>query len=72
MGRITPTPERTMTPAVGSIHSALDLEPPIRERALRGQVTAGRDRIPLVAGDGDYEPMVRQLLQDSFEVTLLY
>lgn len=24
-----------MTPAVGSIHSALDLETPIRERALR-------------------------------------
>jgi uncharacterized LabA/DUF88 family protein len=32
----------------------------------------GRDRITLVAGDGDYEPMVRQLMQDSFEVTLLY
>jgi hypothetical protein len=25
-----------MTPAVGSIHSALDLETPIREQALRG------------------------------------
>ncbi|MBO1077141.1 NYN domain-containing protein [Roseomonas marmotae] len=32
----------------------------------------GRDRITLVAGDGDYEPMVRQLVQDGFEVTLLY
>jgi uncharacterized LabA/DUF88 family protein len=25
-----------------------------------------------VAGDGDYKPMVRQLVQDGFEVTLLY
>jgi uncharacterized LabA/DUF88 family protein len=32
----------------------------------------GRDRITLVAGDGDYEPMVRQLMQDGFAVTLLY
>lgn len=32
----------------------------------------GRGRITLVAGDGDYEPMVQQLVQDGFEVTLLY
>ena len=32
----------------------------------------GRDHITLVAGDGDYEPMVRQLVQDGFKVTLLY
>jgi uncharacterized LabA/DUF88 family protein len=35
-------------------------------------VQPGRDRITLVAGDGDYEPMVWQLVQDGFEVTLLY
>jgi uncharacterized LabA/DUF88 family protein len=32
----------------------------------------GRDRITLMAGDGDYEPMVRQLVADDYEVTLLY
>lgn len=32
----------------------------------------GHDRITLVAGDGDYEPMVRQLVEDRFEVTVLY
>lgn len=31
-----------------------------------------QDRITLVAGDGDYEPMVRQLVADRFQVTLLY
>jgi uncharacterized LabA/DUF88 family protein len=41
-----------------------------RDAYLLGQ--PGRDRITLVAGDGDYEPMVRQLVQDGFEVTLLY
>jgi uncharacterized LabA/DUF88 family protein len=41
-----------------------------RDAYLLGQ--PGSDRITLVAGDGDYEPMVRQLVQDGFEVTLLY
>jgi uncharacterized LabA/DUF88 family protein len=41
-----------------------------RDAYLLGQ--PGRDRITLVAGDGDYEPMVRQLVTDGFEVTLLY
>ncbi|RKK04681.1 NYN domain-containing protein [Pseudoroseomonas wenyumeiae] len=41
-----------------------------RDAYLLGQPR--RDRITLVAGDGDYEPMVRQLVQDGFEVTLLY
>ncbi|WP_207419923.1 NYN domain-containing protein [Roseomonas haemaphysalidis] len=31
-----------------------------------------RDRITLVAGDGDYEPLVRQLVADRFHVTLLF
>ena len=31
-----------------------------------------RDRISLVAGDGDYEPLVRQLVADGFRVTVLY
>jgi len=31
-----------------------------------------RDRITLVAGDGDYEPVVKQLVADSFAVTVLY
>ena len=31
-----------------------------------------RDRITLAAGDGDYEPMVRQLVADRFHVTVLY
>ena len=31
-----------------------------------------RDRITLVAGDGDYEPAVRQLVADGFAVTVLY
>ncbi|WP_458094199.1 NYN domain-containing protein [Roseomonas sp. WA12] len=31
-----------------------------------------RDRITLVAGDGDYEPTVRQLVADGFQVTVLY
>ncbi|WP_458094240.1 NYN domain-containing protein [Roseomonas sp. WA12] len=30
------------------------------------------DRITLVAGDGDYEPTVRQLVADGFPVTVLY
>jgi uncharacterized LabA/DUF88 family protein len=41
-----------------------------RDAYLLGQPR--RDRITLVAGDGDYQPMVRQLVQDGFEVTLLY
>jgi uncharacterized LabA/DUF88 family protein len=41
-----------------------------RDAYLLGQPL--RNRITLVAGDGDYEPMVRQLVQDGFEVTLLY
>jgi uncharacterized LabA/DUF88 family protein len=41
-----------------------------RDAYLLGQ--PGRDRITLVAGDSDYEPMMRQLVQDGFEVTLLY
>jgi uncharacterized LabA/DUF88 family protein len=41
-----------------------------RDAYLLGQ--PGRDRITLVAGDGDYEPVVRQLVADGFEVTLLY
>jgi uncharacterized LabA/DUF88 family protein len=41
-----------------------------RDAYLLGQ--PGRDRITLVAGDGDYEPMVRQLVDDGFEVTLVY
>ena len=32
----------------------------------------GQDRITLVAGDGDYEPAVRQLAADGFAVTVLY
>jgi hypothetical protein len=32
----------------------------------------GRERITLVAGGGDYKPMVRQLVEDGFEVTLLH
>ncbi|WP_338661203.1 NYN domain-containing protein [Pararoseomonas sp. SCSIO 73927] len=31
-----------------------------------------RDRITLVAGDGDYEPAVTQLVADGFAVTVLY
>jgi len=31
-----------------------------------------RDRISLVAGDGDYEPVVTQLVADGFQVTVLY
>ena len=31
-----------------------------------------QDRITLVAGDGDYEPVVRQLVADRFQVTVLY
>jgi hypothetical protein len=31
-----------------------------------------RDRVTLVAGDGDYEPVVRQLVADRFHVTVLY
>lgn len=31
-----------------------------------------RDRISLVAGDGDYEPLVRQLVANGFRVTVLY
>ena len=31
-----------------------------------------RDHITLVAGDGDYEPVVTQLVADSFAVTVLY
>ncbi|WP_161993828.1 NYN domain-containing protein [Muricoccus nepalensis] len=31
-----------------------------------------RDRITLAAGDGDYEPLVRQLVADGFRVTVLY
>ena len=31
-----------------------------------------RDRITLVAGDGDYEPVVSQLVADGFAVTVLY
>lgn len=31
-----------------------------------------RDRITLVAGDGDYEPAVRQLVADGFAVTVVY
>lgn len=31
-----------------------------------------QDRITLVAGDGDYEPLVRQLVADRFHVTLLF
>ena len=31
-----------------------------------------RDRFTLVAGDGDYEPTVRQLVADGFAVTVLY
>ena len=31
-----------------------------------------RDRITLIAGDGDYEPTVRQLVSDGFQVTVLY
>ncbi|MFC0385980.1 NYN domain-containing protein [Muricoccus vinaceus] len=30
------------------------------------------DRITLVAGDGDYEPVVKQLVTDRFAVTVLY
>jgi hypothetical protein len=41
-----------------------------RDAYLLGQ--PGRDRITLVVGDCDYEPMVRQLVQDSSEATLLY
>lgn len=41
-----------------------------RDAVLLGQT--GRDHIALSAGDGDYEPMVRELVADSFEVTLLY
>jgi uncharacterized LabA/DUF88 family protein len=40
-----------------------------RDAYLLGQ--PGRDRIALMAGDGDYEPMVWHLVQDGFEVTLL-
>ncbi|WP_169742783.1 NYN domain-containing protein [Muricoccus aerilatus] len=31
-----------------------------------------RDHITLVAGDGDYEPVVKQLVADGFTVTVLY
>ena len=31
-----------------------------------------RDRITLVAGDGDYEPVVTQLVADGFALTVLY
>ena len=31
-----------------------------------------RDRITLVAGDGGYQPVVRQLVADRFHVTVLY
>ena len=31
-----------------------------------------RDRITLVAGDGDYEPTARQLVADGFQVTVRY
>ena len=31
-----------------------------------------RDRVTLVAGDGDYEPTVQQLVADGFQVTVLY
>ncbi|MBI0539072.1 NYN domain-containing protein [Roseomonas sp. KE2513] len=31
-----------------------------------------RDRITLVAGDGDYTPAVEQLVADGFAVTVLY
>lgn len=31
-----------------------------------------RDRITLVAGDGDYAPAVEQLVADGFAVTVLY
>ena len=41
-----------------------------RDAYRRGE--PGRDRITLVAGDGGYEPMVRHLVQDGFEVMLLY
>jgi hypothetical protein len=41
-----------------------------RDAYLLGQ--PGRDRITLMAGDGDYEQMVRQPVQDGFAVTLLY
>ncbi|MBB5696444.1 NYN domain-containing protein [Muricoccus pecuniae] len=30
------------------------------------------DRVTLVAGDGDYEPLVRQLVEDGFAVSVLY
>ena len=33
---------------------------------------ARRDCITLLAGDGDYEPLVRQLVADGFRVTVLY
>jgi uncharacterized LabA/DUF88 family protein len=44
-------------------------------RICRDAYLLGRpaqDRVTLVAGDGDYEPMVRQLVADGFEVTVLY
>ncbi|WP_208776366.1 NYN domain-containing protein, partial [Roseomonas marmotae] len=54
----------------------LQIDPPPRRLLPIGRAARlaqpGRERITLVAGDGDYEPMVRQLVQDGFEVTLLY
>jgi hypothetical protein len=44
-------------------------------RLCRDAYRAGdpaRDRITLVAGDGDYEPTVRQLTADGFAVAVVY